>query len=80
MQEQTERKIEKIIMELLGLQSVPDNTADFNKDLGCDSLDAVEILMDCEKEFDIRVADEDAERIRTVQDMKDIIADRLGES
>lgn len=42
--------------------------AEFNKDLGADSLDTVELIMEFEKEFDINIPDEEAEKITTVGD------------
>ena len=42
--------------------------AEFSKDLGADSLDTVELIMEFEKEFDIQIPDEDAEKISTVGD------------
>lgn len=42
--------------------------AEFSKDLGADSLDTVELIMEFEKEFDIKIPDEDAEKIATVGD------------
>ena len=43
-------------------------TAEFSKDLGADSLDQVELIMDFEKEFGITIPDEEAEKITTVGD------------
>lgn len=43
-------------------------TAEFSKDLGADSLDQVELIMEFEKEFGINIPDEDAEKITTVGD------------
>ena len=42
--------------------------AEFSKDLGADSLDTVELIMEFEKEFGITIPDEDAEKITTVGD------------
>lgn len=42
--------------------------AEFSKDLGADSLDTVELIMEFEKEFNITIPDEDAEKITTVGD------------
>lgn len=44
-------------------------TASLSDDLGADSLDAVEITMALEDEFNIQISDEDAEKIKTVQDV-----------
>ena len=43
-------------------------TASFTNDLGADSLDTVELIMDLEKAFGITIPDEDAEKIKTVAD------------
>ncbi|MDE6217479.1 MAG: acyl carrier protein, partial [Muribaculaceae bacterium] len=43
-------------------------TAEFSKDLGADSLDTVELIMEFEKEFGITIPDEEAEKITTVGD------------
>ena len=42
--------------------------AEFSKDLGADSLDTVELIMEFEKEFDLKIPDEEAEKITTVGD------------
>ncbi len=47
-------------------------------DLGADSLDIVELVMALEDEFDIEIPDEDAEKIRTVQDVFDYIDKIVG--
>jgi acyl carrier protein len=49
-------------------------SASFVDDLGADSLDRVELVMAFEEQFDIEIPDEDAEKIRTVQDAMDYIA------
>ncbi|MCQ2495139.1 MAG: acyl carrier protein [Lachnospiraceae bacterium] len=62
-------KLQKIIAEVLGVN--PDEiTMDttFVDDLGADSLDVFQIIMGIEEEFDIEIANEDAENIVTVQD------------
>jgi len=46
----------------------------FADDLGADSLDTVELIMELENEFDIQIPDEDAEKISTVQQAIDYIA------
>ena len=58
-------KIKGIIAEQLGV----DEDAVMMKDLEADSLDAVEIIMAIEDEFDIEVPDEDAEKFQTVSDI-----------
>ncbi len=47
--------------------------AEFSKDLGADSLDTVELIMEFEKEFDLSIPDEEAEKIATVGDAIDYI-------
>ena len=49
------------------------SSASFVDDLGADSLDTVELVMAFEEAFDIEIPDEDAEKIRTVQDAIDYI-------
>lgn len=64
-----EKKVKEIIVEQLGV--TPDevtNEASFVEDLGADSLDTVELVMAFEEEFGIEISDEDAEKIKTVQD------------
>ncbi len=61
-------KITDIIVDKLGVDAgevKPE--ASFIDDLGADSLDTVELIMELEKEFDITIPDEDAEGITTVQ-------------
>lgn len=62
-------KIVGIITDKLGVeesQVVPE--ASFTNDLGADSLDTVELIMELEKEFDLSIPDEEAEKIVTVGD------------
>lgn len=47
--------------------------ASFIEDLGADSLDTVELIMSLEEKFDIEISDEDAEKIKTVQDVVEYI-------
>jgi len=60
-------KVTKIIIDKLGVDSSEVTTeASFTNDLGADSLDTVELIMEFEKEFDISIPDEQAEKIQTV--------------
>jgi len=62
-------KVKSIIVEKLGVDEkevIP--TASFTNDLGADSLDTVELIMEFEKEFNIAIPDEQAEKISTVAD------------
>jgi len=64
--DQLEVKPEEVVFE-----------ADFVKDLGADSLDTVELVMAFEEEFGIEIADEDAERIKKVEDIISYLDKRL---
>jgi acyl carrier protein len=69
-----EEKVKQIIVEQLGVDEAEvTDTASFVDDLGADSLDTVELVMAFEEAFDIEIPDEDAEKIRTVQDAVDYI-------
>ncbi len=60
-------KITTIIVDKLGVDaSAVQPEADFSNDLGADSLDKVEFIMDVEKEFGISIPDEEAEKLQTV--------------
>ncbi len=60
-------RVNKIIVEKLGVdESEVTREASFTNDLGADSLDTVELIMEFEKEFDISIPDEQAENIQTV--------------
>lgn len=62
-------KVKAIIVDKLGVdENEVTPTAEFTKDLGADSLDTVELIMEFEKAFDIQIPDEDAEKIVTVGD------------
>ncbi|MEO5581905.1 MAG: acyl carrier protein [Saprospiraceae bacterium] len=62
-----EEKVKKIIIDKLGVDETEVTTeASFTNDLGADSLDTVELIMEFEKEFDISIPDEQAEKIQTV--------------
>ena len=60
-------RVTKIIVDKLGVdESEVTAEASFTNDLGADSLDTVELIMEFEKEFDISIPDEQAENIQTV--------------
>lgn len=60
-------KVKQIILDKLGVdESEISNESSFTNDLGADSLDTVELIMEFEKEFDIAIPDEEAEKIQTV--------------
>ena len=60
-------KVKAIIVDKLGVdESEVVSEASFTNDLGADSLDTVELIMEFEKEFDIQIPDDQAENIATV--------------
>ena len=62
-------KVVSIIVDKLGVEeSEVNNEASFTNDLGADSLDTVELIMEFEKEFNIAIPDDQAENIQTVGD------------
>ena len=62
-------KVKSIITDKLGVEeSQVTPEASFTNDLGADSLDTVELIMELEKEFDLSIPDEEAEKIVTVGD------------
>lgn len=72
-------KITAIIVEKLGVDEDDiTNDASFTNDLGADSLDTVELIMEFEKEFDVTIPDEDAEKIATVGDAISYLTEATG--
>jgi acyl carrier protein len=77
MSQDVEAKVKSIIVDKLGVdESEVVADANFTNDLGADSLDTVELIMEFEKEFDISIPDEDAENIATVGDAIKYIQDK----
>ena len=79
MADNTESKVKEIIINELGVE--PEKVsleASFVEDLGADSLDTVELVMEFEDEFEISIPDEDAEKIQTVGDAIEYIKKRVG--
>lgn len=71
-------RIKSIIVEQLGVaETAVTMEASFIDDLGADSLDIVELVMALEEEFDIEIADSDAEKIVTVGDVVDYIRENV---
>lgn len=69
-----EEKVKEIIVEQLSVDEADvQPNASFVDDLGADSLDLVEMIMAMEEAFDISIEDEQAEKIRTVQDAVEFI-------
>lgn len=72
--EDIEARVKKIVVEQLGVkEEEASNEASFVDDLGADSLDTVELVMALEEEFDTEIPDEEAEKIRTIQQAIDYI-------
>ena len=77
MSQDVEAKVKSIIVDKLGVDdSEVTADANFTNDLGADSLDTVELIMEFEKEFDLSIPDEDAENIATVGDAVSYIAEK----
>ena len=71
-------KVKAIIVDKLGIEpSEVTESANFTNDLGADSLDTVELLMEFEKVFGIKIPDEETSTIATVQDAVDKVAEKL---
>ncbi|ABY44844.1 acyl carrier protein [Bacillus mycoides] len=71
-------RVTKIVVDRLGVEEtevVP--AASFKEDLGADSLDVVELVMQLEDEFEMEISDEDAEKIATVGDAVTYIESHL---
>jgi|TARA_B110000037_G_C16914050_1_gene421489 acyl carrier protein len=72
-------KLKNIVAESLGVDIDEVNEKSyFIEDLGADSLDIVELVMAIEKEFDVEIPDEDADKIATVQDAIDYVSTHAG--
>ena len=72
-----EAQVKSIVAEQLGVKEEEvTNAASFVDDLGADSLDTVELVMALEEEFETEIPDEDAEKIKTVQQAIDYISQR----
>ena len=71
-------RVSKIIVKNLGVDEADVNpSASFTGDLGADSLDTVELIMAFEKEFEVSIPDEQAEKIQTVGDTVKYLEDQL---
>ena len=72
-------KVKDIIAEELGVEREKlSDGASFMEDLGADSLDTVELVMAFEKEFDIDIPDEEAEKLKTVGDALKYLQEKMG--
>ncbi len=76
--ENLENKIKEIIVDKLGIEeSEITDSASFTNDLGADYLDTVELIMEFEKEFNVSIPDEEAEKIQTVGDAVAYLKDNV---
>ena len=79
--EEIVKKVKAIIVDKLGVEpSEVTETANFTNDLGADSLDTVELLMEFEKVFGIKIPDEETSMIATVKDAVDKVAEKLAQN
>ena len=77
-QEEVVKQVKAIIVDKLGVEeSEVTETANFTNDLGADSLDTVELLMEFEKVFGIKIPDEDAGNIATVADAINYVNEKI---
>ncbi len=78
MAEDIEAKVKSIIVDKLGVdESEVKAEANFTDDLGADSLDTVELIMEFEKQFGVNIPDDQAEKISTVGEAIDYIKAHL---
>lgn len=78
MNEKLYDKVAKLIAKELNIEiSKVQPKSDFVNDLGCDSLDTVELVMAVENEFGIAITDEAAEKTKTVEDLTNLIQEKL---
>ena len=71
-------RVKAIIVDKLGVEeSEVTNEASFTNDLGADSLDKVELIMEFEKEFNVTIPDDQAEKISTVGDAVEYIENAI---
>ena len=73
------KQVKAIIVDKLGVEeSEVTESANFTNDLGADSLDTVELLMEFERVFGIKIPDEETSTIATVQDAINKVAEKIG--
>lgn len=78
--EEIVKKVKAIIVDKLGVEETEvTETANFTNDLGADSLDTVELLMEFEKVFGVKIPDEETSAIATVQDAIDKVAEKVAQ-
>jgi acyl carrier protein len=78
MSDNAEARLRKIIAEQLSVNEDEVTTdASFIDDLNADSLDLVELIMSLEEEFNVKIPDDDAEKIRTVRDAMEYLSEHM---
>lgn len=70
-----EEKVIDIVSEVLGIEGERITSADTFEDLCVDSLDLVEIIIECEKEFSYPITDDKVQNLKTVGDLVNLIKD-----
>ena len=76
--EEVFEKVKAVIVEQLGVaETSVEMESSFIDDLGADSLDIVELVMDLEEEFDMEIPDSDAEKVVTVGDVVEYIKENV---
>lgn len=70
-----EEKVISIVSEFLGIESEKITSADTFDDLYIDSLDLVEIIIECEQEFGYPIKDDKVQNLKTVEDLVNLIKD-----
>lgn len=79
--EEIVKSVKAIIVDKLGVEPTEvTETANFTNDLGADSLDTVELLMEFEKVFGIKIPDDETSSIATVKDAVDKVAEKLAQA
>ena len=75
-----DERVKDLVIKQLGVDAGKVyNDSSFIDDLGADSLDTVELVMAFEEEFDLEISDEEAQKMRTVQDVINYLRDKVEE-
>ena len=75
-----EERVKDLVIKQLGVDAGKvNNDSSFIDDLGADSLDTVELVMAFEEEFDMEISDEDAQKMKTVQNVIDYLKNKAVE-
>ncbi len=75
-----DERVKNLVITQLGVDAEKvDKNSSFIDDLGADSLDTVELVMAFEEEFDMEISDDDAQKMKTVNDVIDYLKDKVSE-